>query len=473
MSMADFAMFVSLLLLLTVGATDASAQTQTQAQTQAQTQESDSLFRQFEARFATLDSIIHHPARHAPAHLLDNDGIDRHFTAYDHRIDSMVDVATQSRISAMRSETGLTINGQTYARLDDGFGLDEDDALSRYKAKLQAEVRWHFLQSSVINRGGKAHEIRLKGDIERMRYHHENLDRLVALQKEQFKQHYDSLLCGVVKHRIENLELLRRSLHYLLLQGSISSDELLTTINEKAEAERILATIDRDYPATPDISNPNGIIVEVDTCRLLDYIRNNGTRADLLELQRVLLLQQAKNASYWSTLNVAPFVRFSYYMRPDIDNSSNIDAGISFIVPLSHEMSKKRKALLREAEVVDFAKEREVSLISDEIYLTILNIERMNRSIEGEVDRLADLKGYLLMRLEAYKNRIGEYNYLSRMKEYNSYLLCCERLLAFSYQRDCLLASLQSFLPDTSILDFCRETEISAESVATIKPYQP
>lgn len=55
------------------------------------------------------------------------------------------------------------------------------------------------------------------------------------------------------------------------------------------------------------------------------------------------------------------------------------------------------------------------------------------------------------------------------MKEYNTYLLCCERLLSFSYQRDCMLASLQVYLPDVSILDFCVETRLRADS---IKPLQ-
>ena len=148
-------------------------------------------------------------------------------------------------------------------------------------------------------------------------------------------------------------------------------------------------------------------------------------------------------------------------MRPVIDNSSNIDAGVSFIIPISGESGKKRRALRAEKDVLSLEADRLAAVIADNIHLTVLDIERMNRSIAGEVKRLDEFRTYLTLRRKAYDGRIGEYNYLARMKEYNAYILCCERLLSFSYQRDCMLASLQIYLPDISILSFCTETEVA------------
>jgi len=430
----------------------------------------DSLFRRFESRFDLLDSIIHTPA-YSPlktGSVMPEKNIVA--DAYDHlAVDSVIDNQVNAQISAMKNVTGLTVNGQVYGRLDEGFGLDEEDALSRYKGKIQAEVRWNFLSSSIINRKGKENEIRLKGDILRLEYKREDLGRLVALQKEQFRTRYDSLLCGVLTHRIANLTLLSNTQSYLLMQGGISSDDLLTILNEKAEAERLMATITRSYPASDDLSNPSGIVVDVDTTRLISFICEYNTGTSTIELRRRLLDQQIDNTSYWSTLNLSPFIRYSYYTRPDIPNSSNVDAGVSFIIPLTLETPRKRKAMMAERGVLDLERDRLTRDIRENVRLALLDIERMNRSIEGEVKRLSELKGYLNIRREAYDNRIGEYNYLSRMKEYNSYLLCCERLLAFSYQRDCMLASLQMYLPDVSILDFCVETRLRADSV---KPVQ-
>jgi len=431
--------------------------------------ESDSLFLRFEARFALLDSIIRHPghhiaytSRHAASAL---DPARAEIGALRQAADSAIDRRVKAEIGAMKSVTGLTVNGQVYTRLDDDFGLDEEDALSRYKAKVQAELRWNFLNSSLINRRGKANEIRLRGDIDRLDYRREELGRLVASQQEQFRIRYDSLLCGVLSHRIANLSLLADAQTYLLAEGGISSDDLLEILEEKAEAERMMATIDRPAPPAGDLSNPSGVVVRVDSVRLLDFIRLYDTNTSSLELRRRLLDQQIANTRGWTSLNLSPFVRYSYYMRPDVSNSSNIDAGLSFIVPLARTSAKKRRALRAERGVLDLEQERASALVTERVRLVLLDIERMNRSIEGEVRRLAGLKGYLDLRREAYENRIGEYDYLARMKEYNTYLLCCERLLSFSYRRDCLLASLQNYLPDTSILDFCVETELQARSI--------
>lgn len=438
-------------------------------------QEADSLFRQFEVRFGLLDSLIHCPVHtHIPIDGNMQDSKPVAGNSIHTAVDSVVDNKVNAQISAMKNVTGLTVNGQIYGRLDDGFGLDEEDALSRYKGKIQAELRWNFLNSSLINRKGKANEIRLRGDIERIEYKKEDIGRLVAMQREQFRMHYDSLLCGVIIHRIENLSLLSQAQAYLLSSGGISSDDLLAVLNEKAEAERMLATIIKRTSATDDLSNPGGIIVNVDSARLMTFVRDFSTQTSTISLREQLLQQQIDNTTYWNTLNLSPFIRYSYYMRPTVPNSSNIDAGVSFIIPLSGEVKKKRIAMRAELGTLALEKDRLIEQINDNIRLALINIERMNNSIAGEVARLAELKSYLTLRRNAYDNRIGDYNYLSRMKEYNTYLLCCERLLSFAYQRDCILASLQNYLPDISILEFCKETEIKVtDSYMTHKIQKP
>jgi len=429
-------------------------------------QQGDSLFIRFETRFELLDSIIHHPEVTLPSREMSDYTNNEVYTYLGcGAADSVIERKVAAQINAMKSVTGLSVNGQIYGRLDEGFGLNEDDALSRYKGKIQADVRWNFLNSSLINRKGKSNEIRIKGDIERLEYRREDLGRFVTIQKEQFRIRYDSLLCGVLSHRIVNLLLLSDAQSYLLSQGGISSDDLLDILNEKAEAERIMATITRSYPPAADLSNPVGVIVRVDTMRLMEFIHAYNTNTSTIELRRQLLDQQVANTHYWNTLNLSPFVRYSYYMRPDLSNSSNVDVGVSFIIPLSSETAKKRKTFGAERDVLDLEKDRLDKLIVDKVRLALLDLERMNRSIVGEVKRLSELKKYLNIRRKAYNNRIGEYNYLSRMKEYNMYLLCCERLLAFGYQRDCILASLQMYLPDVSILEFCVETEIQVDNI--------
>lgn len=423
------------------------------------------LFDQFEQRFLLLDSLIFRPAAAASrdATIADRTKMPTTYLAglgeeENRRIDSLIDKKVHAQVKAMRADLGLSLQGQVYGRLDDELGFDDEEAISRYTGKVQAEVRWNFLGSSFYHREGKTNEIRLRGEVERATRERANLGILIAKQKDYFHVKYDSLLSGILAHRIDNLALLADAQHYLLDEGALSSDELLAILNEKAEAERAFATITAPAAPADDLSGPEGIIVRVDSARLLRLVRENNIDLSVLELRRQLLDQQRENTTYLSTVNVSPFARYSYYTRTDWNNSANVDVGVSFIIPLSTEAGRKRRALAAERDLLSLEKGQLTEQIMDDVRLHLLDIDRMNRSIQGEFNRMGELKVYLLARRDAYDNRIGEYSFLSRLKEYNTYLSCWERLLSYQYQRDCHLASLQAFLPDVFILEFCVES---------------
>lgn len=360
----------------------------------------------------------------------------------------------------MKSVTGLEFSGQGYYRPDENLGLDEDDAVSRYRGKIQVQVEWNILQSSLYKRKGRINELHIQEEIDRKRYLHDNLGLWVNKQKEISRLQYDSLLAGVLLHRIGNLSLLSAVQHYLLRKQQISSDELLDILNEKAEAERLLATIDRKYVPATNLSHPKGVIVLVDTARLMAQVRATQYDLSTLELRMDYLEQRRKNTTYWGTTTLSPFIRYSYYTRSGLPNSSNMDLGVSFRLPLSAESRRKRKTLQAEQDVLIAEKEAVSLKVVEDIQMIINDIERMNRSVAGEVQRLHQLKEYLAMRGEAYRNRIGGYSLPARLKEYNNYLNCWERLLSLAYQRDCLIADLQTFLTGTSVWLYCREVEL-------------
>ena len=429
----------------------------------AQYNKSAELFEQFEERFHVLDSLIF-TADNTP--IVENRTADTNIynsTAIDSiqiKIDSLVERKTDAQKVALKHETGLNITGQAYFRLDDNLSIDEEDAVSRYGAKVQADLRWHFLNSAILHRKGRLNEIDLQGEIDQKNYERTNISLLVAKQKELFRIKNDSLLSSILKHRIYNLTLLNNGQQYLLENGNITTDDILTTLNEKAEAERLLASlIDTVAPAN-SLYKPTGVIVDVDTAKLMEYIRQYNANLSILDLKSQLLEQQQQNNSYWTTLNVSPFIRYSYYFRDDMPNSANVDLGLSFIIPLSGETNKQRKTMTTELKILEIEKSQLSQQILDNIKLILLDIERMNRASESELYRMQEIKKYIQTRTTAYHNGIGEYNFVSRMKEYNIYLLCWEKFLSFQYQRDCHIANLQSYLPNISILEFCIETEI-------------
>ena len=431
--------------------------------TYAQPDGSQRLFDTFEQRFVALDSLIFvssdadsatadHPVVHFQHWWIAQDSTSA--------ADSLITNQVNAEVRAMKHETGLALTGQTYYRLDEGLALDEDDAVSRYKAKVQVELRWNFLNSSLIHRQGRQQAIELQGDIERIEMDKANLARLLAENQEFYQQKYDSLLSGILQHRLVNLTLMNDAQMYLLEHGNISSDEMLDIINDKAEAERALMAMSKTYPMANDLSHPSGLVVEIDSAGLLGYIREHHADLHLLQLQSELLAQQMENHSYWTKLNISPFIRYSYYFRTDLANSTNVDFGVNFNIPITGEAGKKRAAMDAKRMIIDKEKEETTKKIEENIRAILLDIERLNRVSTAELHRMQDLKRYLQIRSHAYLNRKGGYNIILRTKEYNTYLVCWEKFLSYQYQRDCLLMTLQTYLTDTSIFDFCVGTII-------------
>ena len=411
------------------------------------------LFMKFESRFTLLDSLIF---KQLPLQQSSLPGIAEDTEREVHAVvDSLIYAKVENQMSAMKAETGLLISGQTYYRLDEGFGIDDDDALSRYKAKMQVELRWNFLNSSLINRKSRLKLLDIKGELERVVLERERIREQVDKQKQFFREEYDSLLAGVLQYRIKNLQLLNDAQQYLVSDRSISTDELLKIMDEQAVAERQLVAIPKSYPLMWQLVKPQGAVIRIDTAKVKRYMAENDLTMYATDLQIELLHQQEKSTSYWRTLNLSPFVRYSYYARPELRNSSNIDAGIAFQIPLSAQESRKRKAIKTELIQKMMEKEELACLINEKLDMLFLEIERANQGLAGELERIERLRKYMELRKANYQGHIGEYNFLSRIKEYNHYLSCWENYYSYQYKRDCSIAELQIFFPGHSVLEFC------------------
>lgn len=426
----------------------------------AQTPASERLLERFENRFSKLDSLIF-AEQYRNINLPDAPS-----PAFETMKNNIIDSALMNRIDAeiqeWKSKTGLQLTGQAYYRFDHTIGFDEDAGESRYNGKLQAELRWYILQSSLFKNKSHIQEIRLKGEIDHISNRKEHIGELIYQQKEYFRLRHDSLLAGVLQHRVQNLVLLNDVNNYLLQNENVSSDELLKILYERAEAERLLATLSGNYPAANDLSSPAALLIEVDTAALIRHIRETQTDLRLLRLRMQLLEQQENNTSYWQHVNVAPFVRYSYYTRPHLPNSSNVDAGIVFTIPITSEWGARKKTIRTERDLLAAEQLQVSQQMIARIRFLSEEINRLNRSLTGEFHRIGELKRYLSERIVAYHHGIGQYSRLARTKEYNIYLLCLEKLIQFQYQRDCYITDLQGLLADISILWFCRPESLSA-----------
>ena len=412
------------------------------------------LFQRFDTHFALLDSLIFKCAP-STSDMLGASLPSREGTTS--AVDSLIADKVQAQHRALRGETGLLLSGHTYYRSGEGIGVDpdENDALERYTTKVQVELRWNIMNSSLVNRKGRLQELSLQGELERVTLAQEELDRAIEDQKAYFRTEYDSLLSSVLRLRIDNLQLLNDAQVYLTSDRSIGTDELLKIMDEQAIAERLLSTIAQDYPMAEQLCKPCGVSVVLDTARLKGSIREQVLALQASDLQIALLREKEKNTSYWHSLTLSPFVRYSYYVRPEVTNPSTMDAGVAFQIPLSVQEPRKRKALAAERAQKTVEREEQMAQLMEEVDRILSEIERANRGLSGELKRIETLREYMRLRRENYEGHIGEYNFMSRIKEYNHYLACWENFYSYQYKRDCLIADLQAFLPQQSVSDFC------------------
>lgn len=429
-------------------------------------QKSDSILSLFESRFVVLDSLIF---GNNSGKSVTSDIFIQASKKYGDTLlaDSLYNVALEKSVRAqakyIKSPTGLQITGQTYYRLDDHFGFnEEDDAVSRYNAKFQAEARWNFFNSGLWNTKGKIREAVIQADIDRIAYQKETRGTEYARQREFYRAMQDSAMCRILSNRVKNLSLLSDAYMFLLQYENISSDDIMLILSEKAEAERKLVGLTvHDLEAT-DLSSPDAFIVKLDTARFLKYVEENQADFKIARKRQELFEQRAKNTKYWDDVDCSPFIRYSHYTRSFLSNSANVDAGIYFKFPITNEASKQRAAFRAQGEAIGAEQYLRMRQIADEVVFVATEVERLNNSIYGEYKRSIELRKYIDMRKNAYENRLGEYNRLARMKEYNAYLLCLERLLEFQYSRDQQIASLAKFLAGENVSDFCSIENLSA-----------
>ena len=410
----------------------------------------------FDRRFAALDSLIFGGAARerlstrGAADALDVDST----PAVSAQLDAALRANTLDKIREGNGKTGLEITGQTYYRLKGNGGYEDETGEGHYRAKFQAELRWYIFQSSLLGQGGRRRVAALEEEIDRAGYEKERTDIYDFRLKHLITEHYDSLLAGVLRHRVALLRLLDEAQNYLLTNENISSDELVRTLNERMDAERKLSEIEREWPAALTLRGVEATTVRIDSAALVAHVAESQGDMRLLELRMELLTERERNVKWWEDFRLAPFLRYARYFRSGLPDSYNVDAGVTFTIPINSVQRHRRQTLRGERAVLEAERERLGRRVADKTALVVAETAKLDRASRSEVARAAELRGYLARRVEAYGRTEGEHNRLARAREYGMYLACLERLIEYQYRRDCLLADLQALLPGESVMRF-------------------
>lgn len=429
------------------------------AQTLEATPKTIEMLSRFDKRFALMDSILFRtPYKAASPDIADS--LISQVSEFK-RIEA-VDNVVDMQISAMKSNTGLNIRGQMYARPGASVSYDPEDPLVSYNAKIQAELEWNVFHSSLYKRASKIKELQLAGEIRQLSYARDELDEAILLQKQFVRFRHFGRMLSVLNMHSDNLQLLMETQLYLLEHGKISGDDLLKIINEQTELERQLISIKADS-VVEALYPPSAMayIELVDTAGIIGNIRDNNIELRKLGLQYDLLGVQRHNIDYFQSMDILPFVRYSYYNRSHTNNTYNIDVGVSFKLPIAKEVAKKRKAISAEQDVVLYELQQNENETYKDLRLRFHDLEIYNENIKGEYLRMKSLKQFIDMRTQSYKNVDGEYSRINRLQEYNSYLQAWERLLEYAYQRDLILIDIQRHLLAEPVSNYIKFKELN------------
>ncbi len=420
----------------------------------------------FDSAFRQLDSLIF--GRQANRQTIFAGGaVPAISGSQPHAISPELDAALQANTAAKIHEgngaTGLSLTGQTYYRVAGNGGVDDvegDTGQGHYKAKVQVELRWYLLQSSLFGKEGRRNVAELEEKIARAGYEKEKIDINEFMVQGQIDAYYDSITAGVLQHRVEMLQLLDDAQRYLLGNENIRGDEVTRTLNELLDAQRKLSEIEGSYPKSVSLAGVKATTVTIDSAALIKHVASQQGDMKILQLRMELLEQKEKNVKWWSNINVAPFIRYANYFRKDISDTYNLDAGLTFTIPLNDEYRRKRRTLDSERAILAEEQERLSRRVADKTAIVVAEVGRLDRASMNEMKRIDEIRKYLKERNNAYLKGHGEHNRLSRAREYTMYIACLERLIDYQYRRDCLIANLQSLLPDETILRFVRFSPI-------------
>ena len=411
----------------------------------------DTILRHFRERFRVMDNLVKHPLTQP----FDDFVATRHFARPELPSDSLYKKKTELETMALNRRNGLEVTGQVYGRLDDALNnvitMDDDESHSSYKAKVQGEIGWNWINSSVFQNKRKKQAIVLDNKIAQAQKADDGSDAY-DLWSDTLTQRWNHVLAAVMLCHVHNLDVLNEAYQLMIENDRITSGDLLEVMNDKMELEFDLAQIyaKDDLPPHEQLAWIEPEDVVLDTLELRQEIAANNPQSRLRQLQIDKLDNDMHLGGWFSTVRLTPFVRWSTYLDSHDKFSHNADAGIRFTIPLYSDTKRKRQAMAVEKDILRDEGSDYTDKVMARCLQTIDRVRRLNKSIAVEYDHLKQLRKYLEMRQKVYAANQGRYSYIGRLQEYNEYCKSMERLYKQMRDRSLALVTLQktALLPD-------------------------
>lgn len=421
----------------------------------------ENVLKHFKNRFAQLDTLLNHPIWVKSPVI--NLGLNSQHTADIRNTDSLYWSKTAHEQLAIARHNGLEVTGQVYARPDAYFDADNDneDQVSQYKAKTQAELGWNIINSKFYQGKEKKAKVALANELSRLQSKKRLTADIYEKAAEELTEQYNFYIGTIIAHRLDNLDIMNEAYQYMLEKDRISNDKMLKVMNEKLAAEYDISILcsDRDISNKP-IYRMKPTRIVVDTTALWRHIDEESIDARIVMIKEQIADNDSKLANYLSTTRITPFARWSTYWQSNNKISNNGDIGVRFTIPIYNENPRKRKALETEKEIIRSSRSTDVKEIKQSVGILLKRIENLNQAIATEAFHIEQTGKYIDMRRFAYKNQKQGYNYLMRMDEYTGFLESMERMYKLMLNRGLAIINIEKAVSIYNNNSIFREIEL-------------
>ena len=421
----------------------------------------ENVLKHFKNRFAQLDTLLNHPIWVKSPVI--NLGLNSQHTADIRNTDSLYWSKTAHEQLAIARHNGLEVTGQVYARPDAYFDADNDneDQVSQYKAKTQAELGWNIINSKFYQGKEKKAKVALANELSRLQSKKRLTADIYEKAAEELTEQYNFYIGTIIAHRLDNLDIMNEAYQFMLEKDRISNDKMLKVMNEKLAAEYDISILcsDRDISNKP-IYRMKPTRILVDTTALWHHIDQESIDARIVMVKEQIADNDSKLANYLSTTRITPFARWSSYWQSNNKISNNGDIGVRFTIPIYNENPRKRKALETEKEIIRSSRSTDVKEIKQSVGILLKRIENLNQAIATEAFHIEQTGKYIDMRRFAYKNQKQGYNYLMRMDEYTGFLESMERMYKLMLNRGLAIINIEKAVSIYNNNSIFREIEL-------------
>ena len=383
----------------------------------------------------------------------------RDMSNYNTVLDSLYKVRNNQDVKSLLQNNGLEVTGQAYGRLDNSFHISDDDDVSSYKAKAQAEIGWDLINSKFYQKEAKTKQILYGNEIDRLQqFKKQNEDAFDDCQN-KIIEIYNYYLAVTMSHRLKNLDILNEASQLMLEQDRVTTDQTMDVMNEKIDLEYQLSqTYGGEALDKQPLFTMKPTILLVDTLALMNLVKDNmGSK--IITANQMMLQNRKQLTTYLSTTKLTPFFRVSSYWTSKDRLSKNLDLGVRFTIPLWNQTKSKLHSIDTQYALLDLQRttdnEQLRSICLQQLYI----IDKMNQSVSVESMHIIQLKKYVEMRKKAYLQNQNGYNYIVRMQEYNQLLKGTERLCHLMLNRQLALISIEKTI-GTDVTYLTREVEL-------------